>query len=616
MPKTVDRRSPTTSISLPGRELSEEFDRAVAGTVATALAEDFCSRDVTTLWTVPSELRCTAEVIVKEPGVIAGLPVLRAVLRQVDPSVIVRSSTRDGAPVEPGQAVVQITGSARSIITAERTALNFLQRLSGIATLAAKYVAAVEGTGVSILDTRKTAPGLRLLDKYAVTCGGALNHRRNLAAMVLIKENHVAAAGGVAPAIAAARAGMRSTGDEIQVEVEVTNRAEASEALSCAVDWLLLDNMTTADLSFVARHRDALPTARPPRLEASGSISLDTVAAVAATGVEAISVGAVTHSAPALDLSLLIRDAASEVVRRQPGSRPVTRVGDMLRLDPEVRALLDHATASSSTSASELTAEAVRVDDLSVLDLQRPPEDLHSVSDIEIPSARGVVPARVYRPRPGPLQPLLFLHGGGFVVGRDGYEAPLRELALAADCLLIAPECRLAPENPFPAAADDAIAVARWLAAEATTLGSSTARLGIAGDSSGGNLAAAATHQLAREGAQPAYQLLIYPMLDATASSASYTEFAEGYGFTRQKSEWYFDQYLPPAVDRHSPRASPLFDDDLSAAPRTLVVTAEFDPLRDDGERYAERLRHAGVTVEAPALRRNDPRLLPDDRCS
>ncbi len=310
MTRTMDRQLPTASVAIPeGDELTDGLDRAVAQAVATALDEDAISRDVTTLWTVPRELTCSAEIVAKEPGVIAGLPVLHAVLRQVDPGVIIRSSTRDGDPVEPGQAVVQLIGSGRSIITAERTALNFLQRLSGIATLAAKYVEAVEGTGVTILDTRKTAPGLRLLDKYAVTCGGAFNHRHNLAAMALIKENHVAAAGGVAPAIAAARAGMRSTGDELEVEVEVTNLAEATEALSCAADWLLLDNMTTADLSFVARARDVLPTARPPQLEASGSISLDTVAAVAATGVEAISVCALTHSAPALDLSLLIRHA-------------------------------------------------------------------------------------------------------------------------------------------------------------------------------------------------------------------------------------------------------------------------------------------------------------------
>lgn len=286
----------------------------------------------------------------------------------------------------------------------------------------------------------------------------------------------------------------------------------------------------------------------------------------------------------------------------QPCSTPDAEVAsagvpDMGGLDPEVRALLDRATTRSGSSSRALTAADVRADDVSVLDLQRVPGDLHSVTDIEIPSAHGV-PARVYRPRPGPLQPVLFLHGGGFVVGRDGYEAPLRELALAADCLLISPECRLAPEHPFPAAASDALAAARWLEKEASTLGSSGARLGVAGDSSGGNLAATVTHRLAREGVPPAYQVLIYPMLDATATSPSYAEFADGYGFTAKKSRWYFDQYLPFAGDRHLPRASPLFEDDLTPLPHTLVVTAEFDPLRDDGERYVERLQQAGVTVE------------------
>lgn len=265
-------------------------------------------------------------------------------------------------------------------------------------------------------------------------------------------------------------------------------------------------------------------------------------------------------------------------------------------MDAEVQALLG-AMTSPTTSARELTAESVRADDLSVLDLQRPPRALHSVEDIQIPSPHGTT-ARVYRPRPGPLQPVLFLHGGGFVVGRDGYEAPLRDLAVASDCLLVVPDLRLAPEDPFPAAADDALAAAQWLTVEATTLGSSTARLGLAGDSSGGNLAATVTHELAHDGVPLAYQVLIYPMLDATASSASYAEFGQGYGFTRQKASWYFDQYLPHDVDRRSPRASPLFDDRLLGVPRTLVVTAELDPLRDDGERYAAHLRHAGVNVE------------------
>jgi acetyl esterase len=220
------------------------------------------------------------------------------------------------------------------------------------------------------------------------------------------------------------------------------------------------------------------------------------------------------------------------------------------------------------------------------------------VEDVEAPGAAGMLPVRVYRPRPGRLHPVLFLHGGGFVIGRDGYDAPLRELALASGCLIVSPECRLAPEHPFPAAADDALAAARWLNAEAPALGASHTPPAVAGDSSGGNLAATVTHALSRDGTPPSFQVLMYPMLDATASSASYDEFAEGYGFSSEKSQWYFDAYLPPGVDRCAPRVSPLFDIGLSDVPATLIVTAECDPLRDDGERHAEALRRAGVAVE------------------
>ena len=270
----------------------------------------------------------------------------------------------------------------------------------------------------------------------------------------------------------------------------------------------------------------------------------------------------------------------------------------MADLDSEVRELLDRWAASPATPVSELTAEAVREDDLAVLDLQRTPGELDSVDDVEAPGPAGTLAVRVYRPRSERLQPVLFLHGGGFVIGRDGYDAPLRELALASGCMIVSPECRLAPEHPFPAAADDALAAARWLNAEASALGASNARPAVAGDSSGGNLAAAVTHVLTREGAPPSFQVLIYPMLDATASSPSYDEFAEGYGFSSKKSRWYFDEYLPPGVDRSTPRVSPLFDRDLRDVPATLIVTAECDPLRDDGERYAEGLRQAGVPVE------------------
>jgi acetyl esterase/lipase len=272
--------------------------------------------------------------------------------------------------------------------------------------------------------------------------------------------------------------------------------------------------------------------------------------------------------------------------------RPVTE------LDSEVRELLDRWAASAATPVSELTAEAVREDDLAVLDLQRAPGELYSVEDVEAPGPAGTLPVRIYRPRPGRLHPVLFLHGGGFVIARDGYDAPLQELALASGCMIVSPECRLAPEHPFPAAADDALAAARWLNAEASALGASQTPPGVAGDSSGGNLAATVTHALTREGAPPSFQVLIYPMLDATASSASYDEFAEGYGFSSEKSRWYFDQYLPPGVDRRAPRVSPLFDRGLSDVPATLIVTAECDPLRDDGERYAKGLRQAGARVE------------------
>jgi len=163
----------------------------------------------------------------------------------------------------------------------------------------------------------------------------------------------------------------------------------------------------------------------------------------------------------------------------------------------------------------------------------------------------------VYRPSPGRLHPVLFLHGGGFVIGRAGYDAPLRELALASGCLIVAPECRLAPEHPFPAALEDGLAVARWLNAEVAGLGASPEPPAVAGDSSGGNLAAIITHELPRGGTPPSFQVLIYPTLDATASSASYEEFATGYGFSSEKARWYFDQYLPPASTGGRPGRRP-----------------------------------------------------------
>jgi acetyl esterase len=260
-------------------------------------------------------------------------------------------------------------------------------------------------------------------------------------------------------------------------------------------------------------------------------------------------------------------------------------------VDPQVRALLDRWAAEPATPVDELTPEEVRADDLAVLDLQDAPPALHAVDDIEIPGPAGALTARVYRPRPDPLHTVLYLHGGGFVCGPEGYDAPLRGLAHASGCEILALHYRLAPEHRYPAAVEDALAGARWLAAGVDGFG-------VAGDSAGGNLAAIVTHALAAEGSPPAFQALIYPMLDATAGSPSYDEFASGYGFTREKSLWYFDQYLVPEADRRVPDVSPLFAAALAGLPPTLIATAEYDPLRDEAETYADDLRRAGVDVE------------------
>jgi acetyl esterase len=270
----------------------------------------------------------------------------------------------------------------------------------------------------------------------------------------------------------------------------------------------------------------------------------------------------------------------------------------MTPVDPQARVLLERWAATPGVPVEQLTAAAVRREDLAVLELQAAPAQLRAVDDIEVPGPAGALTARVYRPQPGRLQTILYLHGGGFVIGPECYDAPLRQLALSSGCLLVALHYRLAPEHRFPAAVEDAVAGAGWLATHSDALGGLDAPLGVAGDSSGGNLAAVVARTVTHAGALLAFQVLLYPMLDATASSPSYDEFASGYGFSRAKSLWYFDQYLAPEVDRRAPRVSPLFESDLTALPRTLVVTAECDPLRDEGETYADSLRRAGVDVE------------------
>ena len=261
-----------------------------------ALAEDIGSGDVTTLITIPENSVSAAEIVAKEPGVIAGMPVALAVFRAMDADIEVLSALEDGAEVNPGDVIAALEGGTRSLLTSERTALNFLQRLSGIATGTAKLVRLVSHTRARILDTRKTTPGLRRLEKYAVTVGGGCNHRFGLSDGILIKNNHIAAAGGVAAAVTAAK---KRAPHGLKIEVEVTSMGELSEAIDAGADAVLLDNMTPDQM------RQAVEAAGGRvLLEASGSVNESNAAGIAETGVDLISVGALTHSPRALDISM------------------------------------------------------------------------------------------------------------------------------------------------------------------------------------------------------------------------------------------------------------------------------------------------------------------------
>jgi nicotinate-nucleotide pyrophosphorylase (carboxylating) len=273
--------------------------------IERALAEDLGAGDLTTRALAPEGARARARIRQKEPGVVAGLDAARGVFEHVDPELQFVSHCPVGMWREEG-AVADISGSAASILAAERVALNFLGRLSGVATLTARYVRAVEGTGARVLDTRKTTPGLRTLEKEAVRAGGGVSHRSGLYDGILVKENHAALAGGVGEAarraLEAAPALARAAGrDSILVEVECATLAEVEQALAAGVPRILLDNMSLGEL-----RRAVELVAERAELEASGGITLETIRAVAETGVDYISVGALTHSAPALDVSLLI----------------------------------------------------------------------------------------------------------------------------------------------------------------------------------------------------------------------------------------------------------------------------------------------------------------------
>lgn len=278
--------------------MSKLDQELIADVVARALAEDVGAGDVTTSSTVPPDARAVATITQKAPGVVFGLDVAEAAFAQTGGAAIAfERLAPEGVWQEPGTVVARVTGPAAAILTAERTALNFLQRLSGVATATARYVRAIDGTGARILDTRKTTPGLRALEKAAVVAGGGVSHRFGLFDMVLIKENHITAAGGITAAVQAARA----KHPEIPIEVEAETADDVREALAAGAPRILLDNMSADTMRAIVAE-----VAGRAELEASGGIDLDTVRAAAETGVDFISVGALTHSASALDLSLIL----------------------------------------------------------------------------------------------------------------------------------------------------------------------------------------------------------------------------------------------------------------------------------------------------------------------
>jgi nicotinate-nucleotide pyrophosphorylase (carboxylating) len=271
--------------------------------VARALAEDVGPGDVTGESVVPAEARARARIVQKQPGVIFGLEVAAATFAQTGAesfeALVAEGEWRETVPV----VAAELAGPARALLAGERTALNLLCHLSGVATLTARFVDAVGGSGAAILDTRKTTPGLRALEKAAVAAGGGRNHRMGLYDAILIKENHAMLAGGVGEAVRHARLGR----PDLAVQVECRDAEEVAEALAAEAAWILLDNMTAAELRAAVAARDAAAgEGQRAELEASGGITLENVAEVAATGVDFISVGALTHSAPALDLSMLV----------------------------------------------------------------------------------------------------------------------------------------------------------------------------------------------------------------------------------------------------------------------------------------------------------------------
>lgn len=275
-------------------------DSHIKNLIDLALSEDIGSGDITSQALILGSLTGKAVIVAKQQGIITGLEVAKKVFQSVDSRIVFKYLKKDGERINAGEEIAIIQGKVRSILSAERTALNFLQRLSGIASLTAKYAESVKGTKAKVIDTRKTTPGMRILEKYAVKMGGGENHRMGLYDMVLIKENHIKAAGGISKAVKKAR----SKCGKRKIEVEVRDFKEVIEASLTETDWIMLDNMNVREMEkAVSLIRSAN---RKIKIEASGGVTLKNVRTIALTGVDFISVGALTHSAPALDLSLIL----------------------------------------------------------------------------------------------------------------------------------------------------------------------------------------------------------------------------------------------------------------------------------------------------------------------
>ncbi len=274
--------------------------------IRLALKEDYAWHDVTSRATIPEKKFITADLVAKDSGVICGVEIVKEVFKMLDTKSCTKAFVADGTKVAKGKIIARVAGPAKDILAGERTALNFLQHLSGVATLTHKFVEKTRGTGAKIYDTRKTLPGLRSIEKYAVTCGGGYNHRMNLSDMALIKDNHISAVRDIGDAVKK----IRKNRPSLKIEVECDTLSQVDDALAAGADIIMLDNMSVSDVKKAVtkvRKYKGPHSKRSPEIEISGGINLLTVAKYAKTGCDRISVGALTHSAPALDISLEIK---------------------------------------------------------------------------------------------------------------------------------------------------------------------------------------------------------------------------------------------------------------------------------------------------------------------